>query len=180
MGVSSRHWIFGYGSLLWRPEFPHLEQRPAFVRGWTRRFWQASTDHRGVPSRPGRVVTLVPEPGAVCWGMGYRLDPEQLDGVLATLDWRERGGYQRHDVALLFEHDATQGEPGLMYVATPANPNYVGPRELSEIACQVRSAHGPSGANLDYVLRLADALRRMAAEDVHVFALERLLRADES
>ncbi len=170
-------WIFGYGSLVWRPEFPHLEQRPAFVRGWTRRFWQASTDHRGVPSRPGRVVTLLPEPGAVCWGMGYRLDPDQVDGVLAALDWRERGGYERHEVSLHFGPDRV--EPGLMYVATPANPNYVGSADLSEIAQHVRGAHGPSGTNLDYVLRLAEALRQMVAEDAHVFALERLLRDGE-
>lgn len=174
--MRTRTWIFGYGSLIWRPEFPHIERRPAFIRGWSRRFWQGSTDHRGVPERPGRVVTLVPEPEGACWGMAYRLDPAQSDDVLAALDWRERGGYQRHVVSLHFERDAARAEPGIMYVATPANPNYLGPADLAEIALQVRTAHGPSGANPEYVLRLAEALRAMAVEDVHVFALERLLR----
>ncbi len=123
------------------------------------------------------MVTLLPEPDAVCWGMGYRLDPDQVDAVLATLDWRERGGYKRHTVSLHLERDRV--EPGLTYVATPANPNYVGSADLSEIAQHVRGAHGPSGANLDYVLRLAEALRQMVAEDTHVFALERRLRDGE-
>jgi len=64
-------WIFGYGSLVWRPSFPHRERRPAILSGFARRFWQGSTDHRGVPGAPGRVVTLVAEAGAECWGMVY-------------------------------------------------------------------------------------------------------------
>ena len=169
-------WIFGYGSLVWRPEFPHVERCPAYVRGWTRRFWQGSTDHRGVPGQPGRVITLIPAPEAVCWGMAYRLEPEGFVPILAALDRRERGGYERHEVVLDFPHDRGRRELGLVYVATPANPNYLGPTALDEIAQQVRAARGPSGPNLDYVLRLAEALREMGAEDAHVFALEQMLR----
>jgi cation transport regulator ChaC len=61
-------------------------------------------------------------------------------------------------------------------VATPSNPNYLGPAPLAAIAAQVRGAAGPSGSNLDYVLRLAEGLRRLGARDEHVFALEALLR----
>jgi len=65
---------------------------------------------------------------------------------------------------------------GLVYVATAANPNWLGPAPLEAIAAQVASAQGPSGPNAEYVLRLAAALRELGAEDEHVFALERLVQ----
>ena len=170
-------WIFGYGSLVWRPAFAAHEQCPARVRGWTRRFWQGSTDHRGLPGAPGRVVTLVPDPDAVCWGMAYRVELASLPDVLAALDVREQGGYSRHEVALELLDGAAGTAParGLMYVAEPGNPNYLGPAPLDAIAAQVRTSTGPSGPNLEYVLRLAAALRAMGADDAHVFELEELL-----
>ena len=78
-------WIFGYGSLIWRPDFAYVARRPACLRGWMRRFWQASPDHRGVPAAPGRVVTLRRRPGGACWGMAYRLEGDAGERVLAQL-----------------------------------------------------------------------------------------------
>lgn len=170
-------WIFGYGSLVWRPDIPHDERRPAWIRGFARRFWQGSTDHRGVPEAPGRVVTLVRAEAARCWGAAYRVAAGERDAVLDRLDHREQGGYERLDVSIHFEAGAPQTD-GLVYVATERNRNYLGPAPLDTIARQVRKARGPSGANLEYVLRLADSLREMDASDPHVFALEALLRQE--
>ena len=167
-------WIFGYGSLVWRPAFDHVERRPARIDGWARRFWQGSTDHRGVPGAPGRVVTLLPEQGASCWGMAYRVETDEVEQIFARLDWRERGGYERRDLALDLGEDGRV--VGVTWVATPANPNYLGPAPLDEIAEQVRRSEGPSGSNLEYVLELARALREIGASDAHVFNLEALLR----
>ena len=171
-------WVFGYGSLVWRPDFPYLDRRPAFIEGWTRRFWQGSTDHRGIPGAPGRVVTLVAEPGAVCWGMAYRIADGAADAVLAHLDYREKGGYRLERLLLSCAagDGGTADRHGLVYIAMPDNPNYLGPAAAEAIARQVRAAHGPSGPNIEYVLRLAEALREIAAEDAHVFAIEWLLR----
>src|SRR5574337_1265397 len=77
-------WLFGYGSLIYKVDFPYIERRPASIRHWARRFWQGSHDHRGTPQAPGRVVTLVPEPDAVCVGMAYLIEPT----VFAQLDAR--------------------------------------------------------------------------------------------
>jgi len=168
-------WIFGYGSLVWRPDFPFVDRRPAWIEGWIRRFWQGSTDHRGVPGAPGRVVTLLPEARAVCWGMAYRIGAADAAGVMAHLDYREKGGYRLATTRLFFSSD-TGVDDGLVYVATPDNPNYLGPAETDAIVRQVRASRGPSGSNDEYVLRLAEALREIGAEDDHVFELERLLR----
>jgi cation transport regulator ChaC len=169
-------WIFGYGSLVWRPAFPFTRREPACVVGYVRRFWQGSTDHRGVPGAPGRVVTLSAEADARCWGMAYAVAAEHEERVLATLDHREKGGYARLRVPLYGRDEALVTDSGLVYVATPDNENYLGPAPLSDIAQQVRRAAGPSGDNRNYVLRLADALRELGASDPHVFELAALVR----
>lgn len=173
--MSEPLWIFGYGSLVWRPAFPAVERQPARIVGWTRRFWQGSTDHRGVPGAPGRVVTLLPEPETVCWGAAYRVAEADRADVLTRLDHREKGGYARHAVPLALVDG--RNVRGLLYLATPDNPNYLGPAPLPQIARQILTSRGPSGPNDEYLLRLATALREIGADDPHVFALESLVRA---
>jgi cation transport protein ChaC len=173
--MSSPLWIFGYGSLVWRPSFAFRERRFGFVRGYTRRFWQGSTDHRGIPGAPGRVVTLLPaSEHEHCWGAVYRVEPGHEADVLTNLDVREQGGYERHRVEVTHTEGSTPDV--LVYVATPDNPNWLGEAPLAHIAEQVRCSVGPSGSNLEYVLSLADALAAMGARDEHVEALARLLR----
>ncbi|QTF93699.1 gamma-glutamylcyclotransferase [Halomonas sp. BM-2019] len=162
-------WLFGYGSLIWKVDFSWLERRPAAIHGWSRRFWQGSHDHRGTPEAPGRVATLVREPGAVCHGMAYRITPE----VLAPLDVREKNGYLREVVALHFADGETA--EGLVYLAGEENAAFLGDAPLDAIAEQIARAHGPSGPNRDYLLNLAEALRALEVDDPHVFALARRL-----
>lgn len=167
-------WIFGYGSLIWRTEFPYAESRPAWITGWSRRFWQGSTDHRGVPGAPGRVVTLIQEPDAICWGRAYRLEPREEEQVLTQLDYREKGGYERHQLELHFS--ATESAIGTLYHATSDNQNYLGAAEISLIAQQVLHATGPSGPNTEYVLKLQHALGELGVEDEHVTELAKALK----
>jgi len=172
-------WVFGYGSLIWRPSFPFVERRPATLSGWARRFWQGSIDHRGVPEAPGRVVTLVREPEARCGGAAYRIAAAEVGAVMGHLDWREKGGYERVKEQLQLGAPAER-VGAVVYVATSENPNYLGPAPLPEIAAQVRRSEGPSGPNPEYVLRLGDALREMGTHDTHVFELEALVRSTPS
>jgi cation transport regulator ChaC len=141
-----------------------------------RRFWQGSTDHRGVPGAPGRVVTLIPRDGATTWGTAYRLADEHREEVMAKLDHREKGGYSHHRT-MIFARDGSVLEEALVYVATDANPNWLGEAPLEAIAEQVRGSTGPSGDNVEYVVELARALRDMGADDPHVFGLEELVKS---
>ena len=168
-------WIFGYGSLVWRPDFPFIEARTARIFGWKRRFWQGSTDHRGIPGSPGRVVTLVKDSDAVCWGTAYLVDAKDRDDVLIKLNYREKDGYSTHNVSISFPCSEECSEPGLIYIANPGNPQWLGEAPLAEIAAQVRACAGPSGENREYVVNLASSLRRMGASDPHVFEIARLL-----
>lgn len=162
-------WLFGYGSLIYKTDFPYIERRPASIRGWQRRFWQGSHDHRGTPQAPGRVVTLVAATDAVCAGMAYLVTPE----TFAPLDVREKNGYLRLATELTLD-DGRHTE-GVVYIATPDNAAFLGPASEHEIARHIARSHGPSGPNRDYLTGLADALRTLRADDPHVFAIEQAL-----
>lgn len=162
-------WLFGYGSLIYKTDFPYIERRPASIRGWQRRFWQGSHDHRGTPQAPGRVVTLVAATDAVCAGMAYLVTPE----TFAPLDVREKNGYLRLATELTLD-DGRHTE-GVVYIATPENAAFLGPASEHEIARHIARSHGPSGPNRDYLTGLAHALRTLRADDPHVFAIEQAL-----
>ena len=172
---SYRQWIFGYGSIIWRPGFPYIRREVGWVDGWARHFWQASPDHRGTPENPGRVVTLAPEKGSRCWGAAYEVAVEDREAVFHNLDIREQAGYERVVTTVHLRDGGKPIENAVMYVALEDNPCFLGPCEQEELLRKVRSCAGPSGSNRDYVRTLANALTEMGADDPEVFALAHLL-----
>ncbi|RNF05017.1 cation transport protein ChaC [Trypanosoma rangeli] len=177
--------IFGYGSILWKQEFEHRRSFPSCIPGYRRVFYQGSTDHRGVPGKPGRVVTLLPSDAPDAWvaGVAYELpsEPTVRAAILAQLDHRERGGYERVEVTLhnLHSHEPIalpQGAVCLCYMATKENSEYLGAATVESIAAQILETAGDSGPNSEYLLNLAAALRALQATDDHVFAVEAAAR----
>lgn len=169
MNVAKPTWVFGYGSLIWKQDFPFQKSGPASIEGWSRRFWQGSHDHRGVEHAPGRVVTLVAAPGEICHGRAFLVEPE----VFEHLDFREKNGYQRVELEITLESGPVDG---VVYRAAEGNPAFLGPASTAEMADQIRRSIGPSGSNRDYVIELANALRAMNISDPHVFDLEAAVR----
>ena len=159
-------WLFAYGSLIYKADFPFLERRPASIANWTRRFWQGSHDHRGTAAAPGRVATIVPQDGAVCDGMAYLVTPEEFE----HLDHREKNGYLRLAIDITFE-DGSQVE-GLVYIATEDNEAFLGAASELDIAHHIARSSGPSGPNSEYLIHLAAALRELGKDDPHVFTIE--------
>jgi len=175
-------YIFGYGSLMWRPGFPYLRKFDGYIKGWRRVFWQGSKDHRGTPSAPGRVVTLTKEPAGSLesyktWGVVYCIPEAEVSAVLKGLDYREKGGYVREELDVYIlgtEIPVVRG--GIVYLAGQTNQDYFGQAPAVDIALQIFKSVGPSGPNIDYLLNLATALKSMNVVDEHVFELETHVR----
>lgn len=173
-------WVFGYGSLIWRPAMAYAARRAGRIEGWARRFWQSSTDHRGTVDAPGRVLTLVEGTGTV-WGMAYAIARAEWPAIDEALGVREQQGYARLTIDVGLAADEAAGPvvehvAGLLYIATHTNPYFIGPEELDATAEIVARSRGPSGSNVDYVLELERALADMGAADAEVTELAERLR----
>ncbi|XP_031625860.1 putative glutathione-specific gamma-glutamylcyclotransferase 2 [Contarinia nasturtii] len=186
--IDSDFWVFGYGSLVWKVDFPFETKRAGYIKGFQRRFYQNSIDHRGTVENPGRVVTLVPttdDENSVVYGMAYKIPKEKCKEVIEHLDYREKNGYERKVVAFYPLESVKVDESVqsiVIYVATKDNNSYAGHRnDLNDIANQIFEAHGPSGSNREYLFRLADSMRQLFPHhyDDHLFTLERILKERE-
>lgn len=167
-------WLFGYGSLIYKVDFPYLERAAASIQGWSRRFWQGSHDHRGTPEAPGRVLTLTETPGEECTGMAYKVSPD----VFEHLDHREKNGYLRFTTPMSFR-DGSQQE-GLVYIATEDNEAFLGEAPASEIASHIARSSGPSGPNTEYLVKLQLALQQLGVNDPHITQVYQALMADHA
>lgn len=175
-------WIFAYGSLMWRPDFPHQEVRPARLHGWHRSLCVYSWHHRGTEARPGVVLGL--DRGGSCRGLVYRVAARDREQVLATLRERELvtaadhlpGPIYREVIRPVHLGDAPAGTPGtrpaLTYVVDRRHPQYTGPLDDGARVDLVRHAHGISGPNPDYVRSTVVQLRLLGIRD---HPLERIL-----
>ncbi|HSD92652.1 MAG TPA: gamma-glutamylcyclotransferase [Methyloceanibacter sp.] len=171
----SELWVFGYGSLMWRPGFDFIEQAPAALIGAHRSLCIYSFHHRGTQDHPGLVLGL--DEGGACRGIAFRVAQANVDATLSYLRERE----QVTDVYLeamkpvsLLDGSSRELE-ALCYIADRAHPQYAGRLSLEAQARLVRSAVGRAGANVDYVLNTARHLEEAGIHDVELMALAQRL-----
>ncbi len=162
-------WVFGYASLIWRPEFEAVEHRPARVRGWHRAFQMRSRVNRGTPERPGLVCALVS--GGSCRGVVFRIARREVDAVLERLWAREMftGIYDPRFVPCRTPEGPVTA---LAFTLSRRSPSHTGPIADEDMLHILRTASGRYGSTLDYLRQTARSLRERGIRDR---GLERLV-----
>ncbi|XP_034381523.1 glutathione-specific gamma-glutamylcyclotransferase 1-like [Cyclopterus lumpus] len=173
-------WIFGYGSLIWKPDFAYKMSKVGFIKGYKRRFWQGDTYYRGDKEKPARVATLVEDQESCTWGVAYEVTDSQIDDSLQYLNMREvvLGGYITETVEFIPKEKDQGALLALVYIATSDNAIFLGPASDKEIAAQIATCRGNTGHNIEYLVRLAEFMRRYCpeVEDEHLFSIEAAVR----
>ena len=156
-------WVFGYGSLMWRPGFAFEERRPAVVRGYHRSLCIFSHVHRGTPERPGLVLGL--DRGGACRGVAFRVAGERREATLAYLREREQVTAVYLEAWLPARFADGSAANCVAYVVDRSHPQYAGRLEPAELLRFVAQGHGISGPNIDYVRATHDHLVEAGISD---------------
>jgi len=168
-GGHSDLWVFGYASLIWRPEFDAVEHRSALVRGWHRALRMRSRINRGTPQQPGLVFALLG--GGACRGVVYRLRRERADEELQRL-WAREMPTGVYDPRLLPCHTAHGVVPALAFTLSRRSESYMGQLPDEQMLHILRHARGKFGTTLAYLADTAEALRQRGVRDREI---ERLM-----
>ncbi|HZT46766.1 MAG TPA: gamma-glutamylcyclotransferase [Hyphomicrobiaceae bacterium] len=165
-------WVFGYGSLMWRPGFEYEEAQHARLTGFRRCFCIYSVYHRGTRERPGLVLGL--DRGGSCEGIAYRVAAARAAATRRYLRAREQvsGVYREAHVPVELTNGPRREVLALAYIVERAHPNYAGRLPLAIAARLIHGAVGLSGANLDY---LVSTLRHLDELGIREPELARLL-----
>ena len=158
-------WVFGYGSLIWNPEFPVAEARVARVNGWHRSFCMRSIHHRGTVADPGLVLALDAAPTASCDGVAFRVTPGSEADTLALLRERELISSAYLETWLTAEFAEGGQVEALCYVIDPDHDQYCGVLPLEEQAQIISRSAGGRGPNRDYLWSTADHLAELGIAD---------------
>ena len=171
-------WVFGYGSLIWRPGFDYLEARRAKLIGEHRSLCIYSFVHRGTPEKPGLVLGL--DRGGACQGMAYRIAEQNRSAIIAYLRAREQATSVYREVlrSIWLEGGERERISALAYVADRGHVQYAGRLSLEHQVHLVRQGHGQSGPNDEYVIETVAALEAMNIRDRELHRLASMLRGD--
>ena len=175
MSDAREHWIFGYGSLMWRPGFAYLERTAATLHGRRRAFCIYSVHHRGTPARRGLVLGLAP--GGATRGVAYRVAAADYPAIHAYLSEREQPTETYVEARVSVRLAAGRRVEALTYLSDTAHAQWAGQLSLEHQADLIAGAEGHSGRNVDY---LRDLVAHLREDGVHDRAMETLLAMVEA
>ena len=159
-------WVFGYGSLMWRPGFDYVEREPALLEDVHRAFCISSVHHRGTPERPGLVLGLAP--GGRTQGMAYRVSGQAWTAVYAYLREREQPTETYVESQVVVRLGRGRTVSALTFVSDQDHPQWAGVLSRGEQARRIAGATGLSGRNIDYLADLVGHLRAAGCPDAEM------------
>ena len=168
-------WVFGYGSLMWRPGFEFIERVPARLIGEHRALCVYSFVHRGTPEKPGLVLGL--DRGGACRGVAFRVAANNAAATVAYLREREQvtSVYREVKRSVWLENEARERISALVYVVDRGHVQYAGRLSAAEQLRHVLQGHGQSGVNRDYVLATVKAIEAEGFRDQPLHRLAAML-----
>jgi len=165
-------WVFGYGSLMWRPGFDFVERVPARLTGLHRALCVYSFVHRGTPERPGLVLGL--DRGGMCRGIAFRVAAGAWEKTVAYLRAREQvtSVYLETMRRIELEDEVRRQVRALCFIVDRSHVQYAGRLTIAECVHHVRQGHGSSGPNREYVLDAVQSLEALGYRetDLHLIA----------
>jgi glutathione-specific gamma-glutamylcyclotransferase len=170
-------WVFGYGSLVWNPEFPVAERIVAQLRGYARSFCMSSIHHRGTPDLPGLVLALDARPGASCSGLALRVEGGREEPTLAALRERELVSSAYLERHLPLELADGREVEAVAYVVDQDHDQYCGSLALEEQARIIAGATGGRGPNDEYLYNTSAHLTGLGISDPDLDWLATRVRA---
>lgn len=163
IGQNMSYWVFGYGSLIWRPGFEFVDARQALLRGLHRQLCVYSFTHRGTEARPGLVFGL--DQGGACRGMAFEIDGANWEKTHAYLREREQGNDVYKESWRKIALADGRSVKALTFVADRRHRQYAGRLPRDEQLRLVRQGVGNSGMNPEYVINTYAHLHEMNIQD---------------
>ncbi len=168
-------WVFGYGSLMWKPGFPHIEVRPGRLYGYHRRFCIFSHRYRGTREVPGLVFGL--DRGGSCRGLAFKVPAGEADAVMDYLQEREMvtGVYDPGWVRVATDRGPLRAAS---FIVDQSHEQYAGRLELPDMVRLVCQGKGSMGACREYLENTVHHLEALGLSDPHLKRLLKAVRAE--
>ena len=171
-------WIFGFGSLMWRPGLVVADKQPATLYGYERKFEIWSTVGRGTVSHPGLGCCLVPGSG-LCRGIAYSLCMNNLTADLDYLWKREMGSgvYLPTWVELILDNGLRK--TALAFVIRQGHVQHAGPMPAEQMAQFIGQAEGENGKCRDYLIKTLREMAKLGERDALLEEVMELIKSDD-